>query len=202
MPLAVAGATGGARRARAAARARREREQERRANGRIGGMHAAYRGTVALYAAPACRTPRPNPTFPHVVAAARAAQPAWAALSVEERVKRIAPLKTACSTQAENIAKVVCEEVGKPEVEALLGEALPSADVVAYWTSNIVEMLDPDEVDIDSFAYPGKEGDDRARAARRRGRDHAVELPVRAAAAHDRARRSSRATRSSSSRAR
>jgi acyl-CoA reductase-like NAD-dependent aldehyde dehydrogenase len=93
-----------------------------------------------------------------VVEAARAAQVAWAALSVEERVKRIAPLKNRVLDQAEKIARVVCDEVGKPEVEALLGEALPSADVVAYWTSNIVEMLDPEEVDIDAFAYPGKEG--------------------------------------------
>jgi acyl-CoA reductase-like NAD-dependent aldehyde dehydrogenase len=48
--------------------------------------------------------------------------------------------------------------VGKPEVEALLGEVLPSADVVQYWTSNIAELLDPEEVDIDAIAYPGKEG--------------------------------------------
>src|SRR5580704_1779588 len=72
---------------------------------------------------------------PETVAKARAAQPAWAALSTDERA-----------------------EVGKPEVEALLGEVLPSADVVQYWTSNIADLLDPEEVDIDAIAYPGKEG--------------------------------------------
>jgi acyl-CoA reductase-like NAD-dependent aldehyde dehydrogenase len=95
---------------------------------------------------------------PAVVAAARAAQSAWAALSAEERVKRVAPLKDRVLDRAAAIAKVVCDELGKPEVEALLGEAIPSADVVSYWTENIVEMLDPEEVEIDSISYPGKEG--------------------------------------------
>jgi acyl-CoA reductase-like NAD-dependent aldehyde dehydrogenase len=92
-----------------------------------------------------------------VIAAARTAQAAWAELSVEERVKRIAPLKDRVLARAEAVAALVREEVGKPEVEALLGEVLPTADVVQYWTQSIVEMLDPDDVDIDAIAYPGKE---------------------------------------------
>jgi acyl-CoA reductase-like NAD-dependent aldehyde dehydrogenase len=95
---------------------------------------------------------------PVVVAKARAAQPAWGALSADERVRRIAPLKDRVLDRAEEIARIVRAEVGKPEVEALLGEVLPSADVVQYWTSNIAELLDPEEVDIDAIAYPGKEG--------------------------------------------
>jgi acyl-CoA reductase-like NAD-dependent aldehyde dehydrogenase len=95
---------------------------------------------------------------PEVVAKARAAQPAWGALSADERVRRIAPLKDRVLDRAEEIARIVRAEVGKPEVEALLGEVLPSADVVQYWTSNIAELLDPEEVDIDAIAYPGKEG--------------------------------------------
>ncbi len=95
---------------------------------------------------------------PEVVARARAAQPAWAALSADERARRIAPLKSRILDRAEAIARVVRDEVGKPEVEALLGEVLPSADVVQYWTSNIAELLDPEEMDIDAIAYPGKEG--------------------------------------------
>ena len=95
---------------------------------------------------------------PEVVTKARAAQPAWGALSADERARRIAPLKNRVLDRAEAIARVVREEVGKPEVEALLGEVLPSADVVQYWTRSIVELLDPEEVDIDAIAYPGKEG--------------------------------------------
>jgi acyl-CoA reductase-like NAD-dependent aldehyde dehydrogenase len=97
-------------------------------------------------------------TVGDVVAAARAAQAAWGALAVEERVKRIAPLKDRVLERAEAVAAVVRDEVGKPEVEALLGEVLPTADVVQYWARSIAEMLDPADVDIDPIAYPGKEG--------------------------------------------
>jgi acyl-CoA reductase-like NAD-dependent aldehyde dehydrogenase len=100
----------------------------------------------------------PSEDVPEVVKKARAAQPAWGALSADERARRIAPLKNRVLDRAEAIARVVRDEVGKPEVEALLGEVLPSADVVQYWTSHIAELLDPEEMDIDAIAYPGKEG--------------------------------------------
>lgn len=98
------------------------------------------------------------PSVSEVVARARDAQPAWAALSAEERVKRVAPLKDRVLGRAEAIAALVREEVGKPEVEVLLGEVLPTADVVQYWSKRIVELLDPEDVEIDAIAYPGKEG--------------------------------------------
>ena len=92
------------------------------------------------------------------VAKARGAQRAWAETSVEERAKRIAQVKDRILERAEAIAQCVHEEVGKPDVEALLGEVLPSADVVDYWTRAVIEMLDPIEVEIDPLAYPGKSG--------------------------------------------
>lgn len=49
-------------------------------------------------------------------------------------------------------------ETGKPEVEALLGEVLPSADVVDYWSESMEELLDATEVELDKFFYPGKSG--------------------------------------------
>lgn len=93
-----------------------------------------------------------------VVARARAAQAAWAALDVEERVRRIAGVKARVLDRADTIAATIREEIGKPSVEALLGEVLPSADVVAYWTGAIAELLEPQELDIDPLAYPGKDG--------------------------------------------
>lgn len=92
------------------------------------------------------------------VARARGAQRAWAETSVEERAKRIAQVKDRILERAEAIATCVHEEVGKPDVEALLGEVLPSADVVDYWTRAVIEMLDPMEVEMDPLAYPGKSG--------------------------------------------
>jgi acyl-CoA reductase-like NAD-dependent aldehyde dehydrogenase len=92
------------------------------------------------------------------VARARAAQPAWAAMPVEDRVRKLRPVADRVLEQAEAIAATVHEEVGKPDVEALLGEVLPSADVVAYWEKVIAELLEPTEIELDALTYPGKSG--------------------------------------------
>lgn len=92
-----------------------------------------------------------------IVARARAAQAAWAALSVGERVRRIAPVKDRVLDRGPDIAAVVCEEVGKPKVEVLLGEVLPSADVVKYWTGIIEDLLQAQDLELDVVAYPGKD---------------------------------------------
>jgi acyl-CoA reductase-like NAD-dependent aldehyde dehydrogenase len=93
-----------------------------------------------------------------VVARARAAQRAWAELDVAVRARRLAPLKDRVLDRAEAIAACVREEVGKPDVETLLGEVLASADVVTYWTGAIAELLEPSDVEIDRMSYPGKAG--------------------------------------------
>jgi acyl-CoA reductase-like NAD-dependent aldehyde dehydrogenase len=92
------------------------------------------------------------------VARARAAQPAWADLGADERARRLAPLKDRVLERAEAIADCLREEIGKPRVESLLGEVLPSADVVQYWTRSLPELVAPTEVELDSIAYPGKRG--------------------------------------------
>ena len=92
------------------------------------------------------------------LARARAAQPAWAELPVEERVRILQPVADRVLAQAEAIAACVHDEVGKPDVEALLGEVLPTADVVAYWSKTVGDLLEPTEIEIDALAYPGKSG--------------------------------------------
>jgi acyl-CoA reductase-like NAD-dependent aldehyde dehydrogenase len=93
-----------------------------------------------------------------IVARARAAQSAWAELGAGERARRLGPLQDRVLERAEAIADCVHEEVGKPSVEGLLGEALPSADLVAYWTRSIQELLEPTELELTSVAYAGKQG--------------------------------------------
>jgi acyl-CoA reductase-like NAD-dependent aldehyde dehydrogenase len=100
----------------------------------------------------------PAETIAAAITKARAAQSAWAALTADERARKLEPLADRVLAQAQEVAKVVHEEVGKPEVEALLGEVLPSADVVQYWTKVVAELLDPTEIEIDPMAYPGKAG--------------------------------------------
>ncbi|MBV9947370.1 MAG: aldehyde dehydrogenase family protein, partial [Myxococcales bacterium] len=93
-----------------------------------------------------------------LVARARAAQPAWGDLAVAERVRRLLPLRDRVLERAPAIADCLREEVGKPPAEAILGEVLPSADLVEYWTAVIEDLLRPAELELDPVAYPGKRG--------------------------------------------
>jgi acyl-CoA reductase-like NAD-dependent aldehyde dehydrogenase len=92
------------------------------------------------------------------VARARGSQGAWARLDVKERARRLAPLKDRLLDRASTIAACIHDEVGKPVVEALLGEVLPSADVVAYWSKSMEALLEPVELPLDPLSYPHKRG--------------------------------------------
>lgn len=94
----------------------------------------------------------------NVVAKARQAQAAWAALGVSKRIRAISAVKKRILARAEATAATVHEETGKPEVEALLGEILASADVVSYWAEVITDELEPFEAEIDALSYPKKSG--------------------------------------------
>jgi len=93
-----------------------------------------------------------------LVARARAAQVAWAERTVEERIRILAPVKDRVLDRAEAIAREVHRETGKPEVEALLGEVLPTADGVDYWSRSIEELLAATEIELDGMSYPKKSG--------------------------------------------
>lgn len=96
--------------------------------------------------------------IPSLVKTARAAQLAWAEMPLAKRIKAVSGIKARILSGAESIAKTVHEETGKPEVEALLGEILASADVVSYWAEIIADELEPFEAEIDQLSYPKKSG--------------------------------------------
>ena len=100
----------------------------------------------------------PVAEIPEIIARARAAQVEWGKKTVAQRGRALSKLKTRVLQRAEEIAAQVCDETGKPNVEALLAEVLPSGDVVDYWVDNAEELLEPLDVDIDRMAYPGKSG--------------------------------------------
>jgi acyl-CoA reductase-like NAD-dependent aldehyde dehydrogenase len=93
-----------------------------------------------------------------IVARARAAQAAWAQKPVRERASLLLSVKDRILDRAEMVAKAIHQETGKPEVEALLSEVLPTADVIDYWTESIEELLDATDLEFDRFHYPGKHG--------------------------------------------
>lgn len=103
-------------------------------------------------------TATPLDRIADLVVEARAAQQAWAELDIAKRIKAVSGVKKRILARAEAIATTVHEETGKPEVEALLGEVLASADVVGYWAETITDELEPFEVDIDQLSYPKKSG--------------------------------------------
>ena len=100
----------------------------------------------------------PSGDIATLVAAARAAQPAWAALTPSVRANTLAAVKDRILDSAERVAKTLHEELGKPEAEALLAEVLPSGDVVDFWCKSIEELLTDTEIELDAIAYPGKTG--------------------------------------------
>jgi acyl-CoA reductase-like NAD-dependent aldehyde dehydrogenase len=93
-----------------------------------------------------------------IVAAAKKAQAAWAVTPIKKRIRTVAQIKARVLDRAEAIAKTLHDEIGKPEVEAMLAEVLPSADVVDYWCMSIEELLDAMDVELDAFSYPRKRG--------------------------------------------
>jgi acyl-CoA reductase-like NAD-dependent aldehyde dehydrogenase len=93
-----------------------------------------------------------------IVARAREAQKAWAAQPVFDRISVIKNVRDRLLDRAHHIAETVQAEVGKPDVEVLLGEILPSADVVDYWARTIEDLLEPSEIELDRLSFPKKSG--------------------------------------------
>ncbi|MEZ4260965.1 MAG: aldehyde dehydrogenase family protein [Polyangiaceae bacterium] len=93
-----------------------------------------------------------------IVERARTAQEAWADTKLSERIKAVSGVKSRLLARAEEIARLVHRETGKPEVEALLGEVLASADVVEHWARELPYELESTEVELDPMSYPKKSG--------------------------------------------
>src|SRR6185437_60882 len=103
-------------------------------------------------------SPTPLDDLAGLVERAREAQRAWSLRSVHERIDVVKNVRDRILDRAASIAGTVHKEVGKPEVEVLLGEVLASAYVVAYWISVIEELLDPTLVELDKLSFPRKSG--------------------------------------------
>jgi acyl-CoA reductase-like NAD-dependent aldehyde dehydrogenase len=83
---------------------------------------------------------------PAIVARARAAQPAWAALGVAGRAERLRPLAAAIRARAGELAAMLTREMGKPLREAK-GEIQSCADNLDHELAEIASALAPEELD-------------------------------------------------------
>jgi len=72
---------------------------------------------------------------------ARAAQPGWQDVRVQDRIRVLKKFQQLLHARATDIAKVITSEAGKPLVEALLTEVLVVLDAARFCTENVRQFL-------------------------------------------------------------
>ncbi len=94
--------------------------------------------------------------LPGIVARVRAAQGAFARLSVYERANNLRAFRDGILARGEELVTVLGEEAGKPAAEAWLHEVTATADLAAFWCDEGPAHLAPHEPSLDPVNYPGK----------------------------------------------
>src|ERR1700758_961634 len=92
------------------------------------------------------------------VAQAHSAQPAWAALRVEERIRILRNFQRLLHENKTEVATLITQEAGKPYVEALLTEVLVVLDAARFLIDNAFAFLREQPVPHGSVAMKAKKG--------------------------------------------
>jgi succinate-semialdehyde dehydrogenase/glutarate-semialdehyde dehydrogenase len=87
---------------------------------------------------------------------ARAAQPAWAALSYRQRAPFILRAREIVLDQLEEIATLISRETGKPAVEAISMEIVPTLDLMHYFAENTRRLLDHRRIGLGQYGLMGR----------------------------------------------
>lgn len=85
------------------------------------------------------------------VSRARAAQPAWASLSIKERARYMLTARRALCDKQDQLVKLISEETGKPEFEALSTEVFPIAELLSYYAANSAKILRDEKFTLSVF---------------------------------------------------
>jgi succinate-semialdehyde dehydrogenase/glutarate-semialdehyde dehydrogenase len=85
------------------------------------------------------------------VSRARAAQPAWAGLSYRQRAPFILRAREIVLEQLEEIATLISRETGKPAVEAISMEIVPTLDLMHYFAENTERLLDHRRIGLGQY---------------------------------------------------
>jgi succinate-semialdehyde dehydrogenase/glutarate-semialdehyde dehydrogenase len=93
-----------------------------------------------------------------VVATARAAQPAWAAASVAERVGMLKRFREELFAARREVAELITRENGKPLAESLVTELLVTLDTASYFITHAADLLRPERVPNSSIAMKTRRG--------------------------------------------
>jgi acyl-CoA reductase-like NAD-dependent aldehyde dehydrogenase len=91
------------------------------------------------------------------VQAARQAFPAWAALSFRERGAYLLKLRAVLVGQADELARLIGREQGKPAAEAHLAEIFPSLEALKHLALHAEEVLREDPVEAQVLLLAHKE---------------------------------------------
>jgi succinate-semialdehyde dehydrogenase/glutarate-semialdehyde dehydrogenase len=81
------------------------------------------------------------------LAAAQAAFPAWARTSFQERCRLLQRLREAIVAEADDVARLVEREQGKPASEALAAEIVPALECLKYLVEHTEELLREEPVE-------------------------------------------------------
>jgi acyl-CoA reductase-like NAD-dependent aldehyde dehydrogenase len=93
-----------------------------------------------------------------ILAKARMAQNAWAAISIKERCSHLAKLKDKILERRDALADAVVRESGKPRAEALFADVFVSLDTADYFSKHTGELLRSESVAHHSLAAKAKSG--------------------------------------------
>jgi succinate-semialdehyde dehydrogenase/glutarate-semialdehyde dehydrogenase len=92
------------------------------------------------------------------VEAARAAFPAWSALPFRERARYLLRAREVLVGRADEMARLVAREQGKPEAEGHAAEVLPALDALKHLASSSEEALREEDVESAVLVLAHKEG--------------------------------------------
>jgi succinate-semialdehyde dehydrogenase/glutarate-semialdehyde dehydrogenase len=87
---------------------------------------------------------------------AKAAQPAWAALSYRQRARFILRAREIVLDQLDEIGTLISRETGKPVTEAISMEIVPTLDLMHYFAENTQELLDQRSINLGQYNLMGR----------------------------------------------
>lgn len=87
---------------------------------------------------------------------ARTAQPAWAALSYRERARFVLRARALVLAQLEEIAQLISRETGKPPVEAISMEVVPTLDLMHHFAHNTERLLMRERIGLGQYGLMGR----------------------------------------------
>ena len=90
-----------------------------------------------------------------IMARAREAQPAWAALRVSRRCAILSRLRRQIAMQCESIAESIAHETSKPALDALSGDVLVTLEMMRYYEARGAKILRPRRVGKPAFFFRG-----------------------------------------------